>query len=275
LDQASARRAIATRGGAAADGAGAEGTVTSADKLTPEALYYRLRNLIATMPDLGEQGYEGALPSETQVWLGRAHAVLNAAKMTVEAIQFEMQSSNLSGASAFRAAQEISSIPYRALAWAEMRAPIEDQGAFIPVGNTLDTLASIGRILSGATKDVLIIDPYLDEKVITEFAVFAAGGAHVRLLADERSVKPTLAPAHRAWTKQYGTGRPLVVRLAAPGSLHDRAIIVDRSTAWSLTQSLKDFAARSPATITRIDAETAGLKIAAYEAIWATSSPQV
>jgi len=55
-----------------------------------------------------------------------------------------------------------------------------------------------------------------------------------------------------------------------PKTLHDRAIFVDKAKAWTLTQSLKDFAKRSPAEIVRAD-DTAALKIAAYEAIWATS----
>jgi hypothetical protein len=49
--------------------------------------------------------------------------------------------------------------------------------------------------------------------------------------------------------------------------LHDRAIFIDSTNAWLLTQSLKDFAKRSPAEIVRAN-DTATLKIAAYEAIW-------
>ncbi|BAM92882.1 hypothetical protein S58_69160 [Bradyrhizobium oligotrophicum S58] len=45
-----------------------------------------------------------------------------------------------------------------------------------------------------------------------------------------------------------------------------------RLDAWTLTQSLKDFAARSPATIVKVDAETAALKVSAYGAIWQTAA---
>jgi hypothetical protein len=69
------------------------------------------------------------------------------------------------------------------------------------------------------------------------------------------------------WTSQHGTSRPLGVRLAPPRALHDRAILIDGMTAWILTQSIKDFAKRSPAEIVRAD-DTASLKIAAYEAVW-------
>jgi hypothetical protein len=62
----------------------------------------------------------------------------------------------------------------------------------------------------------------------------------------------------------------LAVRLAAPRSLHDRAIFIDGRVAWTLTQSLKDLASRSPAEIIRSD-DTAGLKIPAYESVWAAA----
>ena len=62
----------------------------------------------------------------------------------------------------------------------------------------------------------------------------------------------------------------MLVRLAPSKTLHDRAILIDRITAWTLTQSLKDFAKRSPAEIVRAD-DTAILKIAAYENLWTSA----
>ncbi len=59
-------------------------------------------------------------------------------------------------------------------------------------------------------------------------------------------------------------------RLAPPKTLHDRAIFIDQAEAWILTQSLKDFAKRSPAEIVRAN-DTASMKIAAYEAVWVTA----
>jgi hypothetical protein len=103
--------------------------------------------------------------------------------------------------------------------------------------------------------------------------VLAPEGVMVRILSDAGTVKPSLKPAAESWAKQYNGGRPLEVRLAIAKSLHDRLIAVDDAQAWTLTQSLKDFAARSPATIVKVDAETAALKIGAYAAIWQNSTP--
>lgn len=57
-------------------------------------------------------------------------------------------------------------------------------------------------------------------------------------------------------------------KLEAARALHDRLIITDATAAWVLTQSLKDFAQRSPATIQRADAELAVIKVQAFSAIW-------
>jgi hypothetical protein len=95
-------------------------------------------------------------------------------------------------------------------------------------------------------------------------------GVPLRLLADEKDFKPTLVPASERWVQQYAGKRPLEVRLAPPRSLHDRAIIVDKKSAWTLTQSLKDFATRSHAEIVSA-ADIADLKIPAYEDVWSRS----
>jgi hypothetical protein len=83
---------------------------------------------------------------------------------------------------------------------------------------------------------------------------------------------PHLGPRAAIKWKQQHTSRALEVRLAASRTLHDRVILVDGSTSWAVTQSLKDFAKRSPAEIIRAD-DTAELKVQAYEAIWRTANP--
>jgi hypothetical protein len=48
---------------------------------------------------------------------------------------------------------------------------------------------------------------------------------------------------------------------------------VDEVETWVLTQSLNAFAVRSPASLVRVDDQTASLKIPAYEAIWVAAAP--
>jgi hypothetical protein len=82
------------------------------------------------------------------------------------------------------------------------------------------------------------------------------------------------ATALMAWFifhENYGGERPLAVRMAQPRTLHDRVALIDKQTAWTVTQSFRDFAKRSPAEIVRAD-DTASLKIAAYEQIWSSAT---
>jgi hypothetical protein len=147
------------------------------------------------------------------------------------------------------------------------------QGAFVPAGNEFDAFTSIGNILKQAKTNILIVDPYLDEKVLIEFAPQVAEGVQIRLLSDSDGYKATLRPAVDRWVTQFKALRPLTARLAPPRSLHDRLILIDQQHTWVLTQSLKDFAVRSPASIVKSDSETAALKAVAYENIWNSASP--
>lgn len=228
-----------------------------------ENLYRQIGRLLEAMPDLTPL----PLTPDTHLWVARAYALVKEVNNGIDPISFSVTSSNLGTSLHLNAAHEIQTIIYRAFAIAEQRAPAGISGAFIPVGDSFDAFAAISKLLQKATKDVLIIDPFMDEVALTEFGIAVPEYVRLRLMTDQASCKPTLQPAANKWFQQYGDTRPLMVRIASPKSLHDRAILVDQVTAWTLTQSLKDFAKRSPAEIVRAD-DTSALKIAAYEEIW-------
>lgn len=235
-------------------------------KIEPESLYMQLGQIIATMPDLTDSGpYQAGVLQ----WLGRAAALVEASGDITDSATFK----NITARLHFphlrpSLTQQMALLLHRALARAEIHAPASAQGSFIPVGEPFSAIAAVSKVLSGARQSVLIVDPYADAKALTDFAGLAPEGVQVRILSDAGTVKPSLKPAAESWSKQYGGTRPLEIRLAPARSLHDRIITVDDSQAWTLTQSLKDFAARSPASIVKVDAETAGLKISAYGTIW-------
>jgi hypothetical protein len=237
-----------------------------------EPLYMQLGRMVETMPDL----IHGVrpLPPDIHQWLGRAYALVVATGDLADAVSFKDSISSLSSAiGKFDAAQNIASILYRGLAVAELRAPATTQGAFIPAGNTFDAFAAFAKLLGTAKREILLIDPYMDEKVLTDFAPLAPELVSIRLLADQAHHKNTLKPATARWSAQYGTNRPLAVRLAPTRTLHDRLVVVDGDSVWVMTQSMNAFAARSPASIVRVDVDTAALKIPAYETIWSTAGP--
>jgi hypothetical protein len=239
--------------------------------LNPETLYRQLGRLIETAPDFSGHA---PLNSDQFVWLGRARALVVASDDLVLRAEFDLPAKGMQGPLRADALKAIMLVLYSALAYAELKAPPGAQGAFIPAGNRFDAFAALTKVLQTATADVLIVDPYMDETVLTDFGGAVPNGVSLRLLADQASVKSSMKPASTTWVAQHGTTRPLSVRLAPAKTLHDRAIFIDGKTAWILTQSLKDFAKRSPAEIIRAD-DTASLKIAAYEAAWLAVSAVV
>jgi hypothetical protein len=239
--------------------------------IDPEALYIQLGRLVETMPKLTEPL---PYPRSTQEWLGRVGALIAASGDIIDIAEFQTYASSLSQSTMqFSSAQQLITVVYRALAKAELKAPASIKGAFIPVGASFDALGAVAKVLGSATKEALIVDPYLDEKILTEFAVLAAEGVRLHLLADQHHVKPGLRPAAARWTAQHGALRPLEARLTPPRTLHDRVIVIDNATAWLLTQSFNGLAARSPAAIVQANPEIAALKIPAYQAMWAGAAP--
>jgi len=250
----------------------------------PEALYRQLGQLAAETP-VNLAG-PGDLAPDTHRWLGRVAALIGdlcknvgpsspaGTMIMMDQVSFNSASDGLTGLLREGNAHRIIAILHRALASAELYAPAAAQGAFIPVGAAFDAFQVIGKVFGGATKDVFIIDPYMDAKVLTDFAPLAPEQVAIRLLTDSFYTKPeALQPAATRWVQQHGAARPLATRLTAPRLLHDRLIIIDGAHVWSLTQSLKDMASRSPASVLRVEVDLAKLKADSYEQFWAGAKP--
>ena len=237
-----------------------------------QRIYTDMGALIASEPEALARTIDHT--PEMLQWLGRVEAIVRATNdMEFKGAIMKAQAYLGARGTYHSGMRELHGLMYRVLSVAEYNSPAASAGAFIPVGKPLDAFAIIGRILESAKEDALIVDPYMDDKTLTQFATLIPLGIQIRLLADAQSKKPSLAPAQAMWKQQYDDNRPLEVRLASPRILHDRLIVVDGKDAWSLTQSLNAFAQRSPATILKADAETAQLKIAAFNDIWAAATP--
>lgn len=236
--------------------------------MDPEALFRQLSDLAANRPNLRDIDESYDTPEATQKWLGRLHALLEEEGDTHAAMDLRIQMGILAKTRGRGGRSEILAILHRALAGAELRAPTSSQGSFIAAGDEFDAFARVAKILEEAESDLFIVDPYLDEVALTDFAPMVSEGVQIRLLGDEGRAKPTLEPAAKRWIAQYGSKRPLELRLAAPRAMHDRLILVDSKKAWLVTQSFKDFAKRSHGSIALADQEAASMKVAAYEEIW-------
>jgi len=70
---------------------------------------------------------------------------------------------------ASRAYQQLILVLYRVLASAETRVTPGAQGAFIPVGSSFDAYAAVAKVMSSAKRDAFVVDPYMDDTVLTDF----------------------------------------------------------------------------------------------------------
>ncbi|MBY9063228.1 hypothetical protein K7957_09810 [Sphingomonas yunnanensis] len=146
--------------------------------------------------------------------------------------------------------------------------PASARGAYVSVGSAFDAMSALQDVFASVSDTVLIVDAYMDARVIRDIAPLAPEGVKLALLTDENGVKAEFLPICRAWIDQHGDKRPLAVRVTAARVLHDRAVLGNEGDAWILTQSLKDFAKRSPASIQKVDRDIAEAKFQAYSDIW-------
>jgi hypothetical protein len=232
--------------------------------MTVEALHSQIRHLIREMPDLKATG---STLTETHRWLGRVYALVGEAEGRAAQLEFQHHH-NTWGRDRAAGAERIAGILYRALGVVEVELPASSAGAFITAGSTFDALAAVTKIFALAKTELLIVDPYLDEKIFVEFALFAPAGVQLKLLSDAAGYKETLLPAFQKWTEQYGATRPVEVRIAPAQSLHDRLMVVDGTSVWTVDQSFNELAVRASTSFVKIGGDTAELKIRAHRDTW-------
>lgn len=240
-----------------------------------ESTYRQLVALLADFPDFDPH----PLPQDTYKWLARGYSLIQLTSDGMDVVAYKAAMDNVDQKTVringyntkYSHIRTITAVLHRALAMAERDAPAAVQGSFIPAGGAFDAMMQFGKVVSTARKSVRIVDPYLDEKALSDFAVQATEGVDVTLLADEKSVKQSLKPAAERWVAQYKKTRPLECRLAPAASLHDRLVFIDTDTVWIMSQSLNGLAVRSHASIMRVEEELAKIKVQAYEKIWSAS----
>jgi hypothetical protein len=237
------------------------------------ALYAQLGRIIETMPLINQKLIPphnlvyAPVPSDQMMWLARAETLVGEALGIVGAGEFRRAMADFDMARP-SVINKIKLLLYRALAQVEVELPSPPTNSFIPAGNAFDALQGLQRIFALATKDMLVVDPYLDEKFLFEFAAFAPAGITLRLLTTRPNKRPALAPALKSWRIQHSAERPIAVRSAPGASLHDRSVLIDNARVWMIGQSFNAMATRAPTSFVEADVETAKLKVEAYNEIW-------
>ncbi|MFI8570505.1 hypothetical protein ACIGEO_03160 [Stenotrophomonas bentonitica] len=244
--------------------------------MTPAELHFHYTEAIRTMPPFEYSETFTHLTKEQVAWQARTLAYLELQGKALDVHSFKSAiARSAMPASRVGAGLEFYQILTTAVTRAEIEMPAGARGAFVPVGDQFDALRSITELVQGANHDLFVVDPYADASFLLRFAQAARPGVHIRILRDAKyqEIGRQLQIAKDAWVGQYGNEHPLEVRSAPSKTLHDRFIAQDSASVFLVSQSLKDLAVRSPATIQKADAGIALEKLEAYEEMWQNSPP--
>lgn len=239
---------------------------------TPEQLLSLLQAAIRDAP-LFE--YEKPVREAEQRWLGRVDSILEATGKVNPVVSFRVARENIN--TYMHSTEKLMQPLYDALSAIELLVPQSLQGAFIPPGDTWDGYSALVKLIQRDCDNILIVDPYLNADIFLYFAPHSVAKQGIRCLCQK--MNQTLAGLQASAAKwaadPISLHHPLEVRFAAKNSLHDRLIIIDGKEAWIVTQSIKDIAKKSPASVTRAESELARMKSEYYESLWVSGAPLV
>jgi hypothetical protein len=236
----------------------------------PEQLLALLEAVIRDAPAFP---YQGTLSDQDRRWLGKADALLEASGAIPALFRFRTARQGLGS---YTHSRDNLLIPlHDAYSRIELMAPAALQGAFIPGGDTWNGYAALVRLFQRDCDNLLVVDPYLNAVIYTDLAPHSVARRGVRCLAAQRPQNhPGLLAAAGKWAADsISASHPVEVRYAPASSLHDRLIIIDGIEVWLISQSLKDIAKRSPASVSRADPDLSAMKVQHYEELWGQSGP--
>ena len=237
--------------------------------VSPEQALALIENLLQNAPPFDPQD---DLSGEDLKWLGRGEAILDATGSLNELISFRVARANLGTALHDRSA--LLGCLHTAYSKAELKAPSVAQDAFIPKGDTWNGYAAIVKLLGRECKNVLVVDPYVDSGLFVEFAPHVRSTEGLRCLtAKHKDYHDALVASSLRWNKDKPHGPSAQVRYTNKKALHDRLIIFDKNEVWLVSQSLKDIADRSPASVSRADTDLGLRKAEYWDEMWDQGAP--
>jgi len=237
---------------------------------TPEQLLSLLTDLLRSGPEFS---YNSPITEKELRWLGRAEAVLDACGSLIQQVSFRAARSSLTTINHSR--PNLFQPLYDALSHLELQVPSSMQGAFIPPGDTWNGYSALIKLVQRDCDELLIVDPYLNADIYLHFAPHAVARNGLKCLAVEQSQSHAgLISAKSKWEADpISLTRSVQVRYAPKKALHDRLIIIDAKEVWLISQSIKDIAKRSPASVSRADNDMAHAKAQHYIDLWTQSTP--
>ncbi len=111
---------------------------------------------------------------------------------------------------------------------------------FFPGQTQHDAYVEIRALLQRSTHDVTIVDPYIDQSILTLLSTCVTSGMTVRLLTWK--TPSDFALEAQKWLAQH-SGCALEVRTTR--EFHDRFIVLDNTSCWHVGCSIKDAGTRA------------------------------
>ncbi|MDB5663548.1 hypothetical protein [Cypionkella sp.] len=238
---------------------------------SPEQLLALLQGSLRDIPTFGFN--EVDLSDGSQRWLGRVDSILEASGKILASISFRVARDNI-GSPRFKRDQLLQPL-YDVLSDLELRVPAALQGSFIPPGDTWNGYAALVQLVQRDCTSLLIVDPYLSADVFLNFTAHtrAANGTRLLSLQIAQYHAGLLTAAQRWNADPISSQHPVEARYAPARSLHDRHIIIDGREVWNISQSMKDIAKSSAASVTRNSTDLSDAKAQHYEDLWNQSTP--
>jgi hypothetical protein len=106
---------------------------------------------------------------------------------------------------------------------------------FFPQQSQHDAYVEIRAILQKATRSIMIVDPYIDQSILTLLSTCVHQGMTVRVLTAKLPADFGLEA--KKWASQHG-GTRLEVRTTR--EFHDRFVLLDDTECWHIGCSIKD-----------------------------------
>lgn len=120
------------------------------------------------------------------------------------------------------------------------------------------------KIVELASRDLLLVDPYLDADVVSQYFPYIKSGVSVRLLTGKKL--QTLLPAVEAYCRQTSA----VVAVRSSPTIHDRYVFLDGASCYQSGASFKDGAKSAGTVITQIVDAFIAMQTT-YENLWSQS----
>jgi PLD-like domain len=137
---------------------------------------------------------------------------------------------------------------------------------FFPERSQHDAYVEIRNLLSVATSSITIIDPYLDDSILTLLSGCARNGTNVRVLTSKHPADLSLEL--QKWHAQHPT---ISIEIRTTKNFHDRFVIIDGKQCWHLGASIKDAGSKVFMINEVEDEENRAALVARQEAAWTSA----